>query len=63
MRAGLIMGRGLVGSRRQYNARNQVPRSQNDCDRRRGTRSAGKLQAQVAVSADAVVTRVTLVEV
>ena len=63
MGAGLIMRRGPVGSRRQYNARDQVPRFQNDCDRRRGTRSAGKLQAQVAVSADAAITRVTLVEV
>jgi len=63
MGAGLTMARGLGGSRRQYNARNQVPRSQNDCDRRRGSRGAGKLQAQVAVSADAVVARVTLVEV
>jgi len=63
MGAGLMMGRGLGGSRRRYNARYQVPRSQNDCDRRRGTRSAGKLQTQVAVSADAVVARVTLVEV
>jgi len=63
MGAGLIMGRGLVGSRRRYNARNQVPRSQNDCDRRRGTRSASKLQAQVAVSTDPVVPRVPLVKV
>jgi len=63
MGARLIMGRGLVSSRRQYNARNQVPRSENGCDRRRGTRSASELQAQVAVSADAVVTRVPLVKV
>ena len=63
MGAGLIMRRGLVGSRRQYSARNHVPRSQKGRDRRRGTRSAGKLQAQVAVSADAVITRIALVEV
>lgn len=53
----------MVSSRHHGNARYQVPRSKNDCDWRRCTRGAGKLQTQIAVSADVVIAGITAMDV